>query len=98
MEIFNYIREQLLHELNFKAAFKALKTPKLSKSREVRRAATQKKLEVRRAADKAKVKKTASKISQSNKEKASWRKTPVRVSVQQPKRISLKQKQIEHKP
>jgi hypothetical protein len=91
------IHKNKINELNIKGAWKALKKPGLSKSREARRLATQKKLEMRRAADKAKVKKTAATISQSNKEKASWRKTPVRVSVQPPKKITLKQKQIEYK-
>lgn len=100
MDIFNYIREQLsfeqetINELNIRAALKALKTPKLSKSRAVRKVATQKKLDLKRRSHKLNVKKEVEKRMKSNKAKSS----AIKVSDVPRKRIGFKPKQIEYKP
>ncbi len=98
MDIFNYIREELLNELNIRAALKVLKTPKLSKSRAVRKLTTQKKLEVKRRSHKLNVKKEVEKRMKSNKAKARAKSSSIRVYDKPLKRIEFKPKQIELNP
>jgi hypothetical protein len=95
--IFEYVLAELkneLHELNIRAALKALKTPKLGKSREARRAVTQKKLELKRYKDKLKVKKEVAKRRQAMKRSSA----PIKVYSKPVKRIEFKPKVIEFKP
>ena len=95
MDIFDLIREQLvieqLQELKIPRFLSKLKGKLGKKSREARRAVTQKKLEVKRYKNKQNIKAEVAKRMKANKQKAKMMRG-------EPIDITPRPKQIEYKP
>ena len=92
--IFDYVLRELKDELIELSIKSILQSLKKTKSREARRAVTQKKLELRRYKDKLKVKKEVAKRRQAMKRSSA----PIKVYSKPVKRIEFKPKVIEFKP